>query len=58
MPRYPLSTQLHHQSLSPATADIEALILHVQRSRGPFSHHVELTTEVRIVGAPEDLHEL
>src|SRR5260221_6411850 len=35
-------------------ADIEALILHVQRAVADF-HHVELTTEVRIVGEPEDL---
>jgi UDP-N-acetylmuramate dehydrogenase len=34
-------------------ADIEALILHVQRTVADF-HHVELTTEVRIVGEPED----
>ena len=32
-------------------ADIEALILHVQRTVSDF-HHVELTTEVRIVGEP------
>jgi UDP-N-acetylmuramate dehydrogenase len=34
-------------------ADIEALILHVQRTVADF-HHVELTTEVRIVGEPKD----
>ena len=34
-------------------ADIEALIQHVQRTVADF-HHVELTTEVRIVGEPED----
>jgi UDP-N-acetylmuramate dehydrogenase len=34
-------------------ADIEALILHVQRTVADF-HHVELTTEVRIVGEPGD----
>jgi UDP-N-acetylmuramate dehydrogenase len=34
-------------------ADIEALILHAQRTVADF-HHVELTTEVRIVGEPED----
>ena len=34
-------------------ADIEALIRHVQRTVADF-HHVELTTEVRIVGEPED----
>ncbi len=32
-------------------ADIEALIMHVQRSVAEF-HHVELQTEVRIVGVP------
>ena len=32
-------------------ADIEALILHVQRTVAEF-HHIELTTEVRIVGDP------
>jgi UDP-N-acetylmuramate dehydrogenase len=35
-------------------ADSEALILHVQRAVADF-HHVELTTEVRIVGEPKDL---
>ena len=35
-------------------ADIEALIAHVQRTVADF-HHVELTTEVRIVGEAEDL---
>jgi UDP-N-acetylmuramate dehydrogenase len=35
-------------------ADIEALILHVQRTVADF-HHVELATEVRIVGEPKDL---
>jgi UDP-N-acetylmuramate dehydrogenase len=34
-------------------ADIEALIRHVQRTVADF-HHVELTTEVRIVGEPKD----
>jgi UDP-N-acetylmuramate dehydrogenase len=34
-------------------ADIEALIAHVQQTVADF-HHVELTTEVRIVGEPED----
>ena len=34
-------------------ADIEALILHVQRTVADI-HHVELTTEVRIVGEPKD----
>ncbi len=34
-------------------ADIEALIRHVQRTVADF-HQVELTTEVRIVGEPED----
>jgi UDP-N-acetylmuramate dehydrogenase len=34
-------------------ADIEALILHVQRTVTDI-HHVELTTEVRIVGEPKD----
>jgi len=34
-------------------ADIEALIVHVQRTVADF-HRVELTTEVRIVGEPED----
>jgi UDP-N-acetylmuramate dehydrogenase len=34
-------------------ADIEALIEHVRRTVANF-HHVELTTEVRIVGEPED----
>jgi UDP-N-acetylmuramate dehydrogenase len=34
-------------------ADIEALILHVQRTVADF-HHVELTAEVRIVGEPKD----
>jgi UDP-N-acetylmuramate dehydrogenase len=34
-------------------ADLEALILHVQRTVADF-HHVELTTEVRIVGEPKD----
>ena len=34
-------------------ADIEALIVHVQRTVAEF-HHVELTTEVRIVGEPKD----
>ncbi len=34
-------------------ADIEALIVHVQRKVADF-HHVELTTEVRIVGEPGD----
>jgi UDP-N-acetylmuramate dehydrogenase len=34
-------------------ADIEALIVHVQRTVADF-HHVELTTEVRIVGEPKD----
>jgi UDP-N-acetylmuramate dehydrogenase len=34
-------------------ADLEALILHVQRTVADF-HHVELTTEVRIVGEPGD----
>jgi UDP-N-acetylmuramate dehydrogenase len=32
-------------------ADIEALIVHVQRTVAEF-HHIELTTEVRIVGDP------
>jgi UDP-N-acetylmuramate dehydrogenase len=35
-------------------ADIEALIRHVQRTVADF-HHVELATEVRIVGEPKDL---
>ena len=34
-------------------ADIEALIAHVQRTVADF-HHVELATEVRIVGEPKD----
>jgi UDP-N-acetylmuramate dehydrogenase len=34
-------------------ADLEALIRHVQRTVADF-HHVELTTEVRIVGEPKD----
>jgi UDP-N-acetylmuramate dehydrogenase len=34
-------------------ADIEALIRHVQRTVADI-HHVELTTEVRIVGEPKD----
>jgi UDP-N-acetylmuramate dehydrogenase len=34
-------------------ADIEALILHVRRTVADF-HHVELATEVRIVGEPKD----
>ena len=34
-------------------ADIEALIVHVQQTVADF-HHVELTTEVRIVGEPKD----
>jgi UDP-N-acetylmuramate dehydrogenase len=34
-------------------ADIEALIAHVQRTVADF-HQVELATEVRIVGEPED----
>jgi UDP-N-acetylmuramate dehydrogenase len=34
-------------------ANIEALILHVQRTVADF-HHVELSTEVRIVGEPKD----
>ena len=34
-------------------ADIEALIVHVQRTVAEV-HHVELTTEVRIVGEPKD----
>jgi UDP-N-acetylmuramate dehydrogenase len=34
-------------------ADIEALIMHVQRTVADF-HHIELVPEVRIVGEPED----
>jgi UDP-N-acetylmuramate dehydrogenase len=34
-------------------ADIEALIVHVQRTVADF-HHIELTPEVRIVGEPKD----